>query len=97
MSSTADQLASALTAYTRATNQAKAATANLADISAFANAAHHAGQARHWRRAKAKPANGLTPGQCEAKAREHEARVREIALQSEIELARRADLAEVTA
>lgn len=97
MSTTADQLASALTAYTVATNQAKTASANLADISAFASAAHHACQARHWRRAKANPAKGLTPGQCEAKAREHEARVREIALQSEIELARRADLAEVTA
>lgn len=93
MSTTADQLASALTAYTVATNQAKTATANLADISAFASAAHHAGQARHWRRAKANPAKGLTPGQCEAKAREHEARVREIALQSEIELARRAEAA----
>lgn len=93
MSATAAQLASALQAYTVTTNQAKAAAANLADISAFANAAHHAGQARHWRLAKVKPAPGTTAGQCEAKARHHEARVREIALQSEIELARRAEAA----
>lgn len=93
MSTNAAQLATALTAYTVATKQAKTAAAHLADISAFTNAAHHAGQARHWRRAKANPAKGLTPGQCEAKAREHEARVREIALQSEIELARRSERA----
>lgn len=90
MSDTAAQLASALQAYTVATNQAKAAAAHLADTIAFTQAAHHATRARHWRRAKAKPAPGTTAGECEAKARHHEARVREIALQSELELARRA-------
>lgn len=93
MSTTADQLASALTAYTRATRQATQAAAHLADTCAFVHATHHATQARQWRRAKANPATGLTPRQCEAKAREHEARVREIALESELELARRVQAA----
>ncbi len=90
MSTTAAQLASALQAYTVATKQVKTAATNLADIIAFTHAAHHATRARRWRLAKAKPAPGTTVGQCEAKARHHEARVREIALQSELELARRA-------
>ncbi len=90
MSNTAAQLACALTAYSAATNQAKAAKANLADTVAFASAAYHADQARNWRSQKSAPRAGLTPGKCEANARKHEAFVREIAVQSEIMLARRA-------
>lgn len=78
MSNTAAQLASALTAHAAAQRQVKAAEARLADTIAFSNAAWHAERARFWRDMK-----------CAARARHHEARVRDIAQQSELELARR--------
>lgn len=90
MSHTAAQLAAALTAHTQATNLAAATKAALTDTIAFASAAHHADQARYWRSQKRAPRAGLTAGKCEANARKHEALVREIAVQSEIVLARRA-------
>lgn len=65
----------------------------LADTIAFANAACHTGQARLWRAPKRGGHSQHTPAQCKAKAREHEGQVREIALQSEIALTRRAEVA----
>lgn len=69
----------------------------LVDRTAFEDALRHVESARYWRKRKAELRNWTswtrptsTPGQCEAKARRAEARVREIALRSEILLARRA-------
>lgn len=67
-----------------------AATQAAGDALAFANAAWHARQALHWRRLKASPGKTGHAGRCEAHARRHEHRVREIALQSELALASRA-------
>lgn len=93
MSNTAAQLACALTAHAAAQRQVKAAEVTLADTVAFASAAYHADQARNWRSQKRAPRAGLTAGKCEANARKHEAFVREIAVQSEIMLAHRAQAA----
>ena len=61
------------------------------DAQAFESAAFWAETARWHRQAKALGGNVFTPGQHEAKARNAERRVRQIALKSEILLARRAD------
>jgi len=61
------------------------------DAQAFESAAFWADTARLHRQAKALGGCAFTPGQHEAKARKAERRVRAIALQSEILLARRAD------
>lgn len=61
-----------------------------ADAQIFENAARYARRARELRVAKAAATPGAySPGRCEAAARSCERRVREIALQSEIILARR--------
>lgn len=64
------------------------------DADAFATAAWHATQARSFRAQKAKlsrtDTSPCTRGHCESMARKHEQRVCEIALQSEITLAYRA-------
>lgn len=63
------------------------------DADAFATAAWHATQACSYRAQKAKLSRTdtltCTRGHCESMARQHEQRVREIALQSEITLADR--------
>jgi len=58
------------------------------DTQAFESAAYWAATACSHRQAKALGGYALTPGQHEARARKAEARVREIALQSEILLKR---------
>jgi hypothetical protein len=69
----------------------------LVDANAFKNAVYHVDSARYWRERKAEVLaatswvpSTVTPGKCEANARRHEARVREIALRSEILFAQRA-------
>lgn len=57
----------------------------------FAQAVWWAAQARMWRRYKRDPVPGWPAGRCEARAREAERHVRDIALQSEIAVARRLD------
>jgi hypothetical protein len=61
------------------------------DQQAFEAALAWASNARACREAKRTGGHALTPGRLEALARQAERRVREIALQSEILLARRAD------
>lgn len=63
------------------------------DTQAFESAAYWAATARSHREAKALGGCAFTPGWHEAHARKAEAHVHEIALQSEILLARRADAA----
>lgn len=70
------------------------------DVQAFEKAARHAENARYWRGRKAQVVagtasnTGMKPSQYEALARKAERQVREIALQSEITLQRRADAAQ---
>lgn len=65
-----------------------------ADLKAFDDAAFWAHIACSQRDMKHRSGTGFAPGHHEAEARKAERRVREIALQSEIELQRRADLAQ---
>ena len=65
-----------------------------ADLQAFERAVAFANAARAFRDAKACGNADRTPGQWEGRARKAERRVREIALQSEIILQRRAEAAE---
>jgi hypothetical protein len=66
-----------------------------ADLQAFESAAAYAAAALAFRAVKSMGGCRLhTPGDCEARARKAERAIREIALQSEIILQRRAELAD---
>ena len=61
------------------------------DIDAFERAAAFAAESLRWRANPSRGGRALSPGRAEAIARDYERKVREIALQCEIELQRRAD------
>jgi hypothetical protein len=65
-----------------------------ADLQAFESAAAYAAAALAFRAVKSARGGVLTPGYCEARARKAERAVREIALQSEIILQRRFEMAQ---
>ena len=60
------------------------------NIASFSNAVFHAKQALLWRGRKRRDSR-VSPGLCEAIARQHEVQVREYALRAEIALQRAAD------